>query len=132
MHVGYSPVFENVKFSATHFVSVDDHVADKDIVADLARDLAGDSNCEDPMSSDFPTCSDTRAIRALREYKQIKRLVYISCKPQGAAMGNFVELCNSRPSAQKVGPPFRLQLACPVDMFPQTRHCELLLLFGRC
>ncbi|XP_049269102.1 tRNA (uracil-5-)-methyltransferase homolog B isoform X2 [Rhipicephalus sanguineus] len=72
-----------------------------------------------------------RAIRALREYKQIKRLVYISCKPEGVAMDNAVELCDSRPKAHKVGPPFQLQLACPVDMFPQTRHCELLLLFVR-
>lgn len=74
---------------------------------------------------------NTRAIRALREYKQIKRLVYISCKPEGAAMDNFVELCDNRPKTHKLGPPFRLQLACPVDMFPQTRHCELLVLFGR-
>lgn len=74
---------------------------------------------------------NTRAVRALREYKQIKRLVYISCKPEGAAMDNVVELCDRRPKAHKVGPPFRLQLACPVDMFPQTRHCELLFLFAR-
>ncbi|XP_077554051.1 tRNA (uracil-5-)-methyltransferase homolog B-like [Haemaphysalis longicornis] len=72
-----------------------------------------------------------RAIRALREYGHIKRLVYISCQPEGAAMDNFVELCSNLPKARKVGAPFRLLLACPVDMFPQTRHCELLLLFGR-
>ncbi|KAL1436402.1 hypothetical protein MTO96_049760, partial [Rhipicephalus appendiculatus] len=74
---------------------------------------------------------NTRAVRALREYKQIKRLVYVSCKPEGAATDNVVELCDRRPKAHKVGPPFRLQLACPVDMFPQTRHCELLFLFVR-
>ncbi|KAH7953163.1 hypothetical protein HPB49_005421 [Dermacentor silvarum] len=55
--------------AATDFVTVDDHVvttgelADEDIVADLARDLASDSNCEDPTSSDPATCSD--ALHAL-------------------------------------------------------------------
>ncbi|KAH6924954.1 hypothetical protein HPB50_027025 [Hyalomma asiaticum] len=49
--------------AAIDFVSIDDHVGTagelaEDIVAVLARDLAGDSNCEDPMSSDLPTCSD--------------------------------------------------------------------------
>ncbi|KAH7954463.1 hypothetical protein HPB49_018763 [Dermacentor silvarum] len=55
--------------AATDFVTVDDHVAttgelaDEDIVADLASDLAGDSNREDPTSSNQPTCSD--ALHAL-------------------------------------------------------------------
>ncbi|KAH7978628.1 hypothetical protein HPB49_006160 [Dermacentor silvarum] len=55
--------------AAKDFVTVNDHVAttgelaDEDIVADLASDLAGDSNCEDPTSSDPPTCSD--ALHAL-------------------------------------------------------------------
>ncbi|CAN8017652.1 unnamed protein product, partial [Ixodes persulcatus] len=55
--------------TATDFVSVDDDVAitgelaDEDIVADLARDLANNSNCEDSTSSDPPTCSD--ALHAL-------------------------------------------------------------------
>ncbi|KAK8772353.1 hypothetical protein V5799_024403 [Amblyomma americanum] len=32
-----------------------------------------------------------RATRALRGYSHIKRLVYIACQPEGAAMDNFVE-----------------------------------------
>lgn len=50
--------------TATDFVSVNDDVAitgelaDEDIVTNLARDLADDSNCEDSTSSDPPTCSD--------------------------------------------------------------------------
>ncbi|XP_077552577.1 tRNA (uracil-5-)-methyltransferase homolog B-like isoform X2 [Haemaphysalis longicornis] len=35
------------------------------------------------------------------------------------------------PQAGKVGVPFRLLLACPVDRFPRTQHCELLLLLGQ-
>ncbi|EEC16147.1 tRNA uracil-5-methyltransferase, putative [Ixodes scapularis] len=73
----------------------------------------------------------SKAIRAMREYKQIKRLVYISCKPEGVAQDNFVQLCRSTGRSRLLGPPFRPLLACPVDMFPQTRHCELIMLFGR-
>ncbi|XP_077554103.1 tRNA (uracil-5-)-methyltransferase homolog B-like [Haemaphysalis longicornis] len=69
--------------------------------------------------------------RALCKCGHIKRLVYISCQPEGAAMDNFVDLCSNLPRARKVGAPFcLLLLACPVDMFPQTGHCKLLLLFG--
>ncbi|XP_040062557.1 tRNA (uracil(54)-C(5))-methyltransferase homolog-B isoform X2 [Ixodes scapularis] len=73
----------------------------------------------------------SKAIRAMRDYKQIKRLVYISCKPEGVAQDNFVQLCRSTGRSRLLGPPFRPLLACPVDMFPQTRHCELIMLFGR-
>ncbi|XP_077553955.1 tRNA (uracil-5-)-methyltransferase homolog B-like isoform X2 [Haemaphysalis longicornis] len=62
-----------------------------------------------------------RAIRVLCEYGRMKRLVCVPCQP---------ELCSNVPQAGKVGAPFRLLLACPVDMFPWTRHCELRLLFG--
>ncbi|XP_064489262.1 tRNA (uracil-5-)-methyltransferase homolog B-like [Ornithodoros turicata] len=72
-----------------------------------------------------------KAIRALREYHQIKRLIYISCKPDGAALDNFIELCKISPKSREIGPPFRPLVACPVDMFPHTRHTELVMLFGR-
>ncbi|XP_028845954.1 tRNA (uracil-5-)-methyltransferase homolog B [Denticeps clupeoides] len=73
-----------------------------------------------------------RIIRALRNHLSIRRLVYISCKPDGEAMRNFVELCCSRNEQKKLtGEPFTLTLAVPVDMFPHTTHCELLLVFER-
>lgn len=73
-----------------------------------------------------------RVIRALRNQPAIHRLIYVSCKPNGEAMRNFRELCCA-PDLQKrlTGAAFSPSLAVPVDMFPHTPHCELVLLFER-
>ncbi|XP_041742711.2 tRNA (uracil(54)-C(5))-methyltransferase homolog-B isoform X2 [Coregonus clupeaformis] len=73
-----------------------------------------------------------RVIRALRNHSSIRRLLYISCKPEGEAMRNFRELCCSPdPHRKLTGEAFRPTVAIPVDMFPHTPHCELLLVFER-
>ncbi|KAM9559668.1 tRNA (uracil-5-)-methyltransferase homolog B-like isoform 2-T2 [Salvelinus alpinus] len=73
-----------------------------------------------------------RVIRALRNNSSIRRLLYISCKPEGEAMRNFRELCCSPdPHRKLTGEAFRPTVAVPVDMFPHTPHCELLLVFER-
>lgn len=73
-----------------------------------------------------------KVVRALRNQADIRRLVYVSCKPDGEAMRNFRELCCA-PDLQKklTGEAFSPSLALPVDMFPHTAHCELVLLFER-
>ncbi|XP_068184276.1 tRNA (uracil-5-)-methyltransferase homolog B [Antennarius striatus] len=69
-----------------------------------------------------------RVIRALRHQPAIRRLVYVSCKPEGEAMRNFRELCcAANPQKKLTGEPFSPTLAVPVDMFPHTPHCELVL-----
>ncbi|XP_053731918.1 tRNA (uracil-5-)-methyltransferase homolog B [Synchiropus splendidus] len=73
-----------------------------------------------------------RVIRALRNQTAIRRLVYVSCKPDGEAMRNFQELCCAPDPLKKLtAEPFSPTLAVPVDMFPHTEHCELVLLFER-
>lgn len=73
-----------------------------------------------------------RVIRALRNQPSIHRLVYVSCKPDGEAMRNFKELCCApNPQKKLTGEAFSPTLAVPVDMFPHTPHCELVLLFER-
>nr|XP_033469325.1 tRNA (uracil(54)-C(5))-methyltransferase homolog-B isoform X2 [Epinephelus lanceolatus] len=73
-----------------------------------------------------------RVVQALRNQPAIRRLVYVSCKPDGEAMRNFRELCCA-PDLQKklTGEAFSPTLAVPVDMFPHTPHCEVVLLFER-
>ncbi|XP_034754897.1 tRNA (uracil(54)-C(5))-methyltransferase homolog-B isoform X1 [Etheostoma cragini] len=73
-----------------------------------------------------------RVVRALRNHPAIRRLVYVSCKTDGEAMRNFRELCCA-PDLQKklTGEAFSPTLAVPVDMFPHTPHCEVVLLFER-
>ncbi|XP_049591131.1 tRNA (uracil-5-)-methyltransferase homolog B isoform X1 [Syngnathus scovelli] len=73
-----------------------------------------------------------RVIRALRNQPAIRRLVYVSCKPDGQAMRNFTELCCAPdPERKLTGDAFSPSLALPVDMFPHTEHCELVILFER-
>lgn len=70
-----------------------------------------------------------RVIHAIRRCEGMRRLVFLSCNPY-AAWGNFVDLC--RPvSIRYKGTPFRLTKVVPVDLFPHTKHCELVLLFQR-
>ncbi|NWT18918.1 TRM2 methyltransferase, partial [Vireo altiloquus] len=73
-----------------------------------------------------------RVVRAIRNCRSIRRLLYISCKPEGEAMRNFLELCcPPDPRKKLAGEPFAPVLAIPFDMFPHTMHCELVLLFTR-
>ncbi|XP_012962597.4 tRNA (uracil-5-)-methyltransferase homolog B isoform X2 [Anas platyrhynchos] len=73
-----------------------------------------------------------RVVRAIRNCKAIRRLLYVSCKPEGEAMRNFLELCcPPDPGKKLVGEPFAPVLAIPFDLFPHTVHCELVLLFSR-
>ncbi|XP_050536681.1 tRNA (uracil-5-)-methyltransferase homolog A-like isoform X2 [Daktulosphaira vitifoliae] len=70
-----------------------------------------------------------KAIELLRRMKNLKRLVYISCNPK-AALQNFITLAMPE-SKTKYGAPFIPIKAIPVDMFPQTPHCELIVYFER-
>ncbi|XP_031223814.1 tRNA (uracil(54)-C(5))-methyltransferase homolog [Mastomys coucha] len=73
-----------------------------------------------------------RVVRAIRNCRAIHTLVFVSCKPYGESTRNFIELCCPPNSAKKLlGDPFVLREAVPVDLFPHTPHCELVLLFTR-
>lgn len=68
-------------------------------------------------------------IKTLRSCERLRRLVYVSCNPE-AAVGNWVDL--QRPTSKAFHhSPFELSKAIPVDMFPHTEHCELVLRFDR-
>ncbi|XP_062997650.1 tRNA (uracil-5-)-methyltransferase homolog B isoform X2 [Elgaria multicarinata webbii] len=73
-----------------------------------------------------------RVVRAIRNCEAIRRLVYVSCKPDGEAMRNFLEFCCPPDTRKKLtGEPFAPVWAVPVDLFPHTAHCEVVLLFAR-
>lgn len=68
-------------------------------------------------------------IKTIRASPRIDRVVFVACNPSAAVI-NFVDL--SRPTSKAYqGIPFTLTKAVPVDMFPQTEHCELVLQFDR-
>lgn len=68
-------------------------------------------------------------IKAIRNCPRISSLVFVSCNPK-ACLQNYADL-GKEASRSTTGKPFALQRAVPVDMFPQTEHCELILKFDR-
>ncbi|XP_036030700.1 tRNA (uracil(54)-C(5))-methyltransferase homolog isoform X2 [Onychomys torridus] len=73
-----------------------------------------------------------QVVQAIRNCRAIHTLVFVSCKPHGGSTRNFIELCCPPNSAKKLfGEPFVLREAVPVDLFPHTPHCDLVLLFTR-
>lgn len=71
----------------------------------------------------------SKVILAIRKAEHLKRLVYVACNAK-AAMNNFVDLCRATSNRVR-GSPFRPMRAMAVDLFPQTMHCETILLFER-
>ncbi|KAG0729032.1 tRNA (uracil(54)-C(5))-methyltransferase [Chionoecetes opilio] len=66
-------------------------------------------------------------IRTIRQCEAIQKLIYVSCKPEGFAMENFVKLGSTRLKSPKARHtvPFMPKYAVPVDLFPHTHHVEL-------
>ncbi|VEN61220.1 unnamed protein product [Callosobruchus maculatus] len=70
-----------------------------------------------------------KAVFKLRNIPKIKKVVYMSCNPY-LVLQNFIDL--GRPTSKKVhGDPLVPTKAVAVDMFPFTRHCELVVCFER-
>ncbi|XP_070523072.1 tRNA (uracil-5-)-methyltransferase homolog A isoform X1 [Cardiocondyla obscurior] len=70
-----------------------------------------------------------KALMTLRKSTKVNKLVYISCDPR-AAMRNLLDLARPK-SKQYLGDPLVPVKAIAVDMFPHTRHCELILCLER-
>jgi len=69
-------------------------------------------------------------LRALRNFSQIDRLVYVSCNPTGSLVQDAAILCC--PASKRFrGRPFRPTFCQPVDMFPYSSHCEMVMVFDR-
>nr|XP_033811310.1 tRNA (uracil-5-)-methyltransferase homolog A isoform X2 [Geotrypetes seraphini] len=71
----------------------------------------------------------SKVILAIRRAEHLQKVLYVSCNPR-AAMNNFVDLCRA-PSNRVKGIPFRPIRTMAVDLFPQTMHYELIVLFER-
>mmetsp|Transcript_13521 Transcript_13521/g.19339 ORF Transcript_13521/g.19339 Transcript_13521/m.19339 type:complete len:703 (-) Transcript_13521:200-2308(-) len=72
----------------------------------------------------------TDVIRTLRNEERIKRIIYVSCNPTGSLVKDAAVLCS--PCTKKYhGMPFKISSAQPVDMFPLTNHCEMVMVFDR-
>ena len=68
--------------------------------------------------------------KALRNERRINRIIYVSCNPTGSLVKDAGLLCS--PETKKYpGIPFKVTSAQPVDMFPLTDHCEMVMVFDR-
>ncbi|KAK8389815.1 hypothetical protein O3P69_009068 [Scylla paramamosain] len=74
-----------------------------------------------------------QVIRTIRKCEAIQKLIYVTCKPDGFAMENFVKLGSKKIKSPKARNtiPFIPKYAVPVDLFPHTSHNELVMLFER-
>ncbi|GAU89801.1 hypothetical protein RvY_02310 [Ramazzottius varieornatus] len=71
-----------------------------------------------------------KVINALRKTPQVDRVIYVSCMPIGNAMRNILDLCLPTERALP-GENFFPVRAVPVDLFPHTDHCELIVVLER-
>ena len=69
-------------------------------------------------------------VRALRACSLVRRIVYVSCNPKGSLIENGTALCGPKSKTLK-GQPFQPVRATPVDLFPHTAHCEMVMVFER-
>ncbi|XP_044252549.1 tRNA (uracil-5-)-methyltransferase homolog A [Tribolium madens] len=70
-----------------------------------------------------------KAVVQIRKINKIGQLVYVSCNP-AAALKNFIDI--GRPASKTLhNEPLVPVKAVAVDMFPHTRHCELIISFKR-
>ena len=69
-------------------------------------------------------------IKTIRINEHISRLVYVSCNPTATLPRDAVLLC-SPPTKKYSGRPFKITAGTPVDMFPLTNHCEMVMTFDR-
>jgi hypothetical protein len=78
-----------------------------------------------------------KVIKALRNCDAIDTLIYVSCNPFGSFVEDAIRLClpendkNRNYGKHCSGKPFVPLRAAPVDMFPDTSHCELVMAFSR-
>ena len=108
----------------------------EDAIEQVLRDVAKEQSGDDTgISSVVGIVDPPRAglhkvvIQQIRKHEGLKHLIYISCNIAGAGT-NVLDL--TRPTSKKCkGTPFRLVQAIPVDLFPHTDHCELVLVMER-
>ncbi|XP_071955158.1 tRNA (uracil-5-)-methyltransferase homolog B-like [Antedon mediterranea] len=73
----------------------------------------------------------SNVVKSLRNCESVSKLIYVSCKPDGNSFKDFIKLCQPEgegTASRKAWYPIN---AVPVDMFPQTLHCELVIEFKR-
>lgn len=102
----------------------------EDIMPSLVKKFSTDSSMEIIAVADPPRAGlQDKVIQCMRKCSLIKTIIYVSCNPS-SIYKNFTDLCR-RASKRMPGLPFLPYCAQPVDLFPHTPHCELIIYFKR-
>lgn len=133
-----NPAIENAKRNAELNGLADEIPSKARFVADRAeRVLQQEIKNVSDLGMDFVALVDpARAglhgdvVRTLRNTEAIQRLVYVSCNPTGSLVTDASLLCSPK-TKRYSGTPFTIVSASPVDMFPLTDHCEIVMVFER-
>jgi tRNA (uracil-5-)-methyltransferase len=99
----------------------------------LAREISRTRNSECAFVAVVDPAREglhSEVVKTLRSNEQITRLVYVSCNPTTTLVRDAALLC-APPTKRYSGCPFRVTSATPVDMFPYTNHCEMVMTFDR-
>ncbi|KAL4223292.1 tRNA methyltransferase 2 [Mactra antiquata] len=126
-----SQAIDDAKINATlnSVTNVTYHCAKaEDVMKDITKSLYGSTNVVaivDPPRGGL----HSSVLVAIRNCRSINKLVYVSCNVNGA-LNNLIDLV--RPTSKRLkGERFYPIKAVPVDLFPYTNHCELVVLFER-
>lgn len=99
----------------------------------LGHELKKERSSSSPVVAVVDPARDglhSTVLRILRNTGRIQRIVYVSCNPTGSLVRDAGVLC--APATKKFsGTPFYPSSARPVDMFPSTPHCEMVMTFDR-
>jgi len=130
-----APAIEDAKVNAAKNGFADESVTK--FVASPAENVMPAILHEIPRSSPVVAVVDPAreglhgiVIKTLRANERIERLVYVSCNPTGSLVKDASMLCGP-PTKKYPGRPFRITRSQPVDMFPLTSHCEMIMTFDR-
>ncbi|KAF1332138.1 23s rrna methyltransferase, partial [Globisporangium splendens] len=123
----------NAKLNGVENVSFVNSKAE-DVMKDLlrAKRADGEENIKRVVAIVDPPRAGLhhQVLRALRGCPPVERIVYVSCNPTGSLIQDAMMLCGPK-TKTLVGEPFEPVHAAPVDMFPHTPHCEMIIVFER-
>ncbi|CAL1539249.1 unnamed protein product [Lymnaea stagnalis] len=103
----------------------------EDIISKVMLSLQSSNDGQDIVAVVDPPRAGLHkdVIKSLRKCQAIRHLVYVSCNPE-SALDNFIDIIRPETGRHK-GSPYKMVKATPVDLFPGTKHCELLILFAK-
>ena len=131
---GFEDTPENPEAKTRFVASRAEHVMSKEIqlAKKYSKEHGGGKDAQAFIAVVDPARDGLHAdvVRALRNTGRIQRVVYVSCNPTGSMIKDAGLLCS--PTTKRYGgTPFKPTVAYPVDMFPLTNHCEMVMTFDR-